>query len=133
MVKKSTWLINPLANSQVLPPLSPLPTNSIAKIFPVCQETSNISFPTFNLPFLLLHPIHLPLHHPPLHIPDHHQLQPVSSTGMEEDRFPLPFPAAQFFQRRDNFPVRVTREEPNVGNESQDAVARLFRDGLNTK
>ncbi|MBW0517614.1 hypothetical protein O181_057329 [Austropuccinia psidii MF-1] len=30
-------------------------------------------------------------------------------------------------QRRVNWPVRVTTEDPNVGNEGQDAVARIFR------
>ncbi|MBW0549845.1 hypothetical protein O181_089560 [Austropuccinia psidii MF-1] len=31
------------------------------------------------------------------------------------------------FQRRDRWPIRVTREDPNAASENQDAVARLFR------
>ncbi|MBW0540438.1 hypothetical protein O181_080153, partial [Austropuccinia psidii MF-1] len=56
------------------------------------------------------------------------QLQPVPSTSRRREEFsPLPFPAAQVFQRRDQWPIRVTREDPNMASDNQDAVARLFR------
>ncbi|MBW0593542.1 hypothetical protein O181_133257 [Austropuccinia psidii MF-1] len=56
------------------------------------------------------------------------QLQPEASSSRRRDGLsPLPFPAAQVFQRRDCWPIRVTREDPNAASENQDAVARLFR------
>ncbi|MBW0509338.1 hypothetical protein O181_049053 [Austropuccinia psidii MF-1] len=56
------------------------------------------------------------------------QLQPVASTSRRRDKIsPLPFPAAQVFQHRDQWPIRVTREDPNTASDNQDAVARLFR------
>ncbi|MBW0591527.1 hypothetical protein O181_131242 [Austropuccinia psidii MF-1] len=56
------------------------------------------------------------------------QLQPVASSSRRRDGFsPLPFPAAQVFQRRDCWPIRITREDPNVASENQEAVGRLFR------
>ncbi|MBW0470536.1 hypothetical protein O181_010251 [Austropuccinia psidii MF-1] len=56
------------------------------------------------------------------------QLQPVaSSSERREYQLPLPVPASQVFQQRENWPIRVTREDPNIANEGQDAVARLFR------
>ncbi|MBW0566198.1 hypothetical protein O181_105913 [Austropuccinia psidii MF-1] len=55
-------------------------------------------------------------------------LQPMASSSRRRDGFsPLPFPAAQVFQRRDCWPIRVTREDPNMASENKDAVARLFR------
>ncbi|MBW0587530.1 hypothetical protein O181_127245 [Austropuccinia psidii MF-1] len=55
-------------------------------------------------------------------------LQPVSSTSRRRDKLsPLPFPATQVFQHRDQWPIRVTREDPNMASDNQDAVARLFR------
>ncbi|MBW0535915.1 hypothetical protein O181_075630 [Austropuccinia psidii MF-1] len=52
----------------------------------------------------------------------------MASSSRRRDGFsPLPFPAAQLFQRRDCWPIRVTREDPNVVSENQDSVARLFR------
>ncbi|MBW0525192.1 hypothetical protein O181_064907 [Austropuccinia psidii MF-1] len=57
-----------------------------------------------------------------------HQLQPVASSSRRRDGLsPLPFPAAQVFQRRERWPIWVTREGPNAASENQDAVARLFR------
>ncbi|MBW0546215.1 hypothetical protein O181_085930 [Austropuccinia psidii MF-1] len=54
--------------------------------------------------------------------------QPMASSRRRRDGFsPLPFLAAQVFQRRDCWPIRVTREDPNTASENQDAVARLFR------
>ncbi|MBW0582755.1 hypothetical protein O181_122470 [Austropuccinia psidii MF-1] len=56
------------------------------------------------------------------------QLQPVArSSRRREGLSTLPFPAAQVFQERDCWPIRVTREDPNAASENQDAVARLFR------
>ncbi|MBW0512503.1 hypothetical protein O181_052218 [Austropuccinia psidii MF-1] len=55
------------------------------------------------------------------------QLKPVaSSRRIREDQLPLPFPAAQVFQR-EHCPVWVTREYPNMENEGKYSVARLFR------
>ncbi|MBW0469122.1 hypothetical protein O181_008837 [Austropuccinia psidii MF-1] len=56
------------------------------------------------------------------------QLQPViSSSRRREDQFPLPFPATQVFQKREFLPIWLTREDQNMPNEGQDALARLFR------
>ncbi|MBW0587304.1 hypothetical protein O181_127019 [Austropuccinia psidii MF-1] len=56
------------------------------------------------------------------------QLQPEASSSRRRDGLsPLLFPAAQVFQRRDCWPIQVTREDPNAASENQDAVARLFR------
>ncbi|MBW0505592.1 hypothetical protein O181_045307 [Austropuccinia psidii MF-1] len=56
------------------------------------------------------------------------QLQPVASTSRKrEELSPLLFPAAQVFQHRGQWPIRVTREDPNTASENQDGVARLFR------
>ncbi|MBW0482577.1 hypothetical protein O181_022292 [Austropuccinia psidii MF-1] len=56
------------------------------------------------------------------------QLQPVASSSRQgEEPFPFPFPAAQVFQKRESWPIQVTREDPNTVSENQDAVARLFR------
>ncbi|MBW0574333.1 hypothetical protein O181_114048, partial [Austropuccinia psidii MF-1] len=55
-------------------------------------------------------------------------LQPVASSSRRRDGLsPWPFPATQFFQRRERWPIRVTREDPNAASENQDDVARLFR------
>ncbi|MBW0499262.1 hypothetical protein O181_038977 [Austropuccinia psidii MF-1] len=56
------------------------------------------------------------------------QLQPVASTSGRRDKIsPLLFPVAQVFQHRDQWPMQVTREDPNMASDKQDAVARLFR------
>ncbi|MBW0532776.1 hypothetical protein O181_072491 [Austropuccinia psidii MF-1] len=56
------------------------------------------------------------------------QHQPVASTSRRrEELSPLPFPAAQVFQHQDQWPIQITREDPNMVSENQDAVARLFR------
>ncbi|MBW0566501.1 hypothetical protein O181_106216 [Austropuccinia psidii MF-1] len=55
------------------------------------------------------------------------QLQPMASSGRRRDGpSPFLFPAAQVFQRRDCWPIQVTREDPNAASENQEAVARLF-------
>ncbi|MBW0539543.1 hypothetical protein O181_079258 [Austropuccinia psidii MF-1] len=56
------------------------------------------------------------------------QPQPVASTcRRREELSPLPFPASQLFQRQDQWPIPVTREDPNTAIQNHDAVARLFR------
>ncbi|MBW0567273.1 hypothetical protein O181_106988 [Austropuccinia psidii MF-1] len=56
------------------------------------------------------------------------QLQPeASSSRRREELSPLPFPVTQVFQKRDHWPIQVTREDPNTASENQDSVARLFR------
>ncbi|MBW0484811.1 hypothetical protein O181_024526 [Austropuccinia psidii MF-1] len=55
-------------------------------------------------------------------------LQPMDSSRRRRDGFsPLPFSAAQVFQRRDHWPIQVTREDANAVSENQGAVARLSR------
>ncbi|MBW0506730.1 hypothetical protein O181_046445 [Austropuccinia psidii MF-1] len=55
-------------------------------------------------------------------------LQPVARARRRiEERSPFPFPAAQVFQRRGQWPVSVNQEDSNMVNEGQDSVARLFR------
>ncbi|MBW0503611.1 hypothetical protein O181_043326 [Austropuccinia psidii MF-1] len=55
------------------------------------------------------------------------QLQPeASSSRRREELSPLPFPAAQGFQKRDCWSIQVTREDPNTESENQDALARIF-------
>ncbi|MBW0531550.1 hypothetical protein O181_071265 [Austropuccinia psidii MF-1] len=56
------------------------------------------------------------------------QLQPVASTSRRgEELSPLLFPGTQVFQHRDQWPIRVTIEDPNTESDNLDAVARLFR------
>ncbi|MBW0526365.1 hypothetical protein O181_066080 [Austropuccinia psidii MF-1] len=56
------------------------------------------------------------------------QPQPVASTSRRrEELSPLPFPAAQVFQCQYQWPMQVTREDPNMASENQVAVASLFR------
>ncbi|MBW0463549.1 hypothetical protein O181_003264 [Austropuccinia psidii MF-1] len=55
------------------------------------------------------------------------KLQPVASTSRTgEELSPLPFTATQVLQCRDQWPIQVTREDPNMASENQDAVDRLF-------
>ncbi|MBW0490943.1 hypothetical protein O181_030658 [Austropuccinia psidii MF-1] len=56
------------------------------------------------------------------------QLKPVARSSRRREGFlPLPFPATQVFQQRECWPIQVTREDPNMANKGQDAVASLFR------
>ncbi|MBW0562282.1 hypothetical protein O181_101997 [Austropuccinia psidii MF-1] len=56
------------------------------------------------------------------------QLQPMAGSSRRRDGLsPLPFPATQVSQRRDRWPIQITRENPNTASENQEAVARLFR------
>ncbi|MBW0567857.1 hypothetical protein O181_107572 [Austropuccinia psidii MF-1] len=50
----------------------------------------------------------------------------ASSSRRRDGLSPLPFPAAQVFQRSDCWPIQVTREDPKAESENQGAVARLF-------
>ncbi|MBW0461467.1 hypothetical protein O181_001182 [Austropuccinia psidii MF-1] len=69
-----------------------------------------------------------PIAHPrPSPVLSSQKLKPVSRTNRRREvRLPLRFPDAQVFQIRECWPVRVSREDPNVGNEGQDDVARSF-------
>ncbi|MBW0567745.1 hypothetical protein O181_107460 [Austropuccinia psidii MF-1] len=51
----------------------------------------------------------------------------ASSSSRRDGMSPLPFPAAQVFQRRDHWPIGITREYPNAVSENQEAVVILFR------
>ncbi|MBW0480921.1 hypothetical protein O181_020636 [Austropuccinia psidii MF-1] len=52
-------------------------------------------------------------------------LQPVASSSRRRDCLsPFTFPAAQGFERRDHWPIQITREDPNAASESQEDVAR---------
>ncbi|MBW0557830.1 hypothetical protein O181_097545 [Austropuccinia psidii MF-1] len=96
---------------------------TLATIFPESPNSSHTR-PAFN-PAVRPSPIQQPRNSP---IVTSQQLQPVASTSRRrEELSPLPFPSAQVFQRRDCWPIQVTREDPNMVSENQDAVARLFR------
>ncbi|MBW0482467.1 hypothetical protein O181_022182 [Austropuccinia psidii MF-1] len=57
-----------------------------------------------------------------------HQSQPVACTSQRRDNWsPLPFPAAQVFQRLKCWAIKVTREDPTVVNGGQDAVTLWLR------
>ncbi|MBW0560002.1 hypothetical protein O181_099717 [Austropuccinia psidii MF-1] len=51
----------------------------------------------------------------------------ASSSRRRDELSPLLFPATQVFQRRDCWPIKITREDPNTASENKEAVARLFR------
>ncbi|MBW0572874.1 hypothetical protein O181_112589 [Austropuccinia psidii MF-1] len=51
----------------------------------------------------------------------------ASSSRRRDGLSPLPFPAAQVFQRRDCWPIRISREDPNAASGNQEAVDKLFR------
>ncbi|MBW0519660.1 hypothetical protein O181_059375 [Austropuccinia psidii MF-1] len=56
------------------------------------------------------------------------QLQHLfSNSRRREELSPLPFLAPQVFQHRDQWPIRVNREDPNTASDNQDSVASLFR------
>ncbi|MBW0539168.1 hypothetical protein O181_078883 [Austropuccinia psidii MF-1] len=61
-------------------------------------------------------------------MPSSQKLQPLTGTSKRrEDRFHLPLPASQVFQRGENWPFRATREDPKVVNEVQYVLARICR------
>ncbi|MBW0584759.1 hypothetical protein O181_124474 [Austropuccinia psidii MF-1] len=101
------------------PTLATIPTS----ITPASPHSSHTR-PAFN-PSLRPSPIQQPRNSP---IVTSQQLQPVANTSRRtEELSPFLFPAAQVFQRRDQWPIRVTREDPNMASDNQNAVARLFR------
>ncbi|MBW0485686.1 hypothetical protein O181_025401 [Austropuccinia psidii MF-1] len=56
------------------------------------------------------------------------KLQPVASSSRRREHLcPFLFPCPQVLQQREQWPIRVTREDPNMENEGQESVARLFR------
>ncbi|MBW0488531.1 hypothetical protein O181_028246 [Austropuccinia psidii MF-1] len=55
------------------------------------------------------------------------QLQVARESIIREYQSHLTFPATQVFQILEHWPVQVTIEDPNMADEGQDAVARLFR------
>ncbi|MBW0547332.1 hypothetical protein O181_087047 [Austropuccinia psidii MF-1] len=53
------------------------------------------------------------------------QLQHMASTSRRrEELSPFPFPAAKVFQHRDQWPIQVMREDPNMESDNQDSVTR---------
>ncbi|MBW0580609.1 hypothetical protein O181_120324 [Austropuccinia psidii MF-1] len=101
------------------PTLSTIPTS----ISPASPHSSHTR-PSLN-PAVRLSPIQQSRNSP---IVTSQQLQPVASTSRRrEELSPLTFPAAQVSQRRDQWPIQVTREDPNKAGDNQDSVARLFR------
>ncbi|MBW0551637.1 hypothetical protein O181_091352 [Austropuccinia psidii MF-1] len=103
------------------PTLAAIPTS-----LPPSSQSPSHSRPALNQSVSQL-PLQKPRNSP---ITTSQHLQPMASSSRRRDGFsPLPFPAAQVFQRRDYWPIRVTREDPNAASESQDTVAMLFRGG----
>ncbi|MBW0577085.1 hypothetical protein O181_116800, partial [Austropuccinia psidii MF-1] len=122
----------PLANtrfqSQIIPStprtFQPMLASIPTTLPPPSPTTSHTTRPALN-PAVRPSPVQQPRNSP---ITTSCQLQPVASSSRRRDGLsPLPFPAAQVFQRRERWPIWVTREDPNAASESQDAVARLFR------
>ncbi|MBW0482270.1 hypothetical protein O181_021985 [Austropuccinia psidii MF-1] len=55
-------------------------------------------------------------------------LQPFFSfSRRREERFPFPFPDTQVVQRREQWPVCVTQQYPNMVNEGKYSLAKLLR------
>ncbi|MBW0497658.1 hypothetical protein O181_037373 [Austropuccinia psidii MF-1] len=100
------------------PTLATIPTS-----IPPASSHSSHTRPTLN-PEVRPSPIQQSRNSP---IVNSQQLQPVASTSRREELSLFTFPAAQVFQHRDQWPIRVTREDPNTASDNQDAVARLFR------
>ncbi|MBW0463371.1 hypothetical protein O181_003086 [Austropuccinia psidii MF-1] len=100
------------------PTLATIPT----PILPASPNSSHTR-PALN-PSVRPSPIQQPRNSP---IVTSQQLQPVASTSRRREHSPLPFPASQVFQRRDLWPIQVTREDPNMESENQDSLARLSR------
>ncbi|MBW0531759.1 hypothetical protein O181_071474 [Austropuccinia psidii MF-1] len=92
-----------------LPPASPSPSHARAALNQAVRPS----------------PIQKPRNSP---ITTSQHLQPMASSSRRRHGFSLlPFPAAQVFQRRDHWTIRVTREDPKTASENQQAVARSFR------
>ncbi|MBW0485594.1 hypothetical protein O181_025309 [Austropuccinia psidii MF-1] len=100
------------------PILSTIPTS-----LPPASPSSSTTRPAL-APAVRPSPIPQPRNSP---IVTSQHLQPVASSGRRrEELSPFPFPSTQVLQQRENWPIQVTREEPNTENEGQDAVSRLF-------
>ncbi|MBW0523231.1 hypothetical protein O181_062946 [Austropuccinia psidii MF-1] len=134
MEKKFEFSINQVANPKVTPLLNDLLRSSIVKVFGFFPNIFIQGFLLFPLLVPGLHPFLLPPRPSPIPsarpspIPPFRNLQSVASTynhGIAE-RFPLPYKATQALQRRENWPIRATRKDPNVANEAQDSVAIIF-------
>ncbi|MBW0537082.1 hypothetical protein O181_076797 [Austropuccinia psidii MF-1] len=124
--QSSTSSLQPLANrlqSQVIPSTPRTFQPVLASIPPASPSPSHARSSLTKA--VRPSPIQKPRNSP---ITPSQQLQPIASSSRRRDGLsPLPFPAAQGFQRRDLWPIRITREDPNTASENQDAVARLFR------
>ncbi|MBW0518362.1 hypothetical protein O181_058077 [Austropuccinia psidii MF-1] len=111
----------PLANrfqSQVIPStprtFQPILVSIPTTIHPPSPSTSHAR-PAFNAE-VISSPVQQSRNSP---ITTSHQHQPVASSSRRKDGLsPLPFPAAQAFQRRECWPIRVTREDPNAASEN---------------
>ncbi|MBW0537533.1 hypothetical protein O181_077248 [Austropuccinia psidii MF-1] len=91
---------------------------------PHASPSSSTARPSL-IPEVRPSPIHQSINSP---IVTSQQLQPVASSSRgREELSPFPFPATQVFQTRDCCHLRVTREDPNMVSENQNAVARGFR------
>ncbi|MBW0587078.1 hypothetical protein O181_126793 [Austropuccinia psidii MF-1] len=101
---------------QKLPAHSCYNSSCFTTLFPhqACLESSSKTIP-----------------HPTIQKLTHSQLPTTptwaSTSRRREELFPMPFPASQVFQRRDQWPIQVTREDPKTESDNQDAMARLFR------
>ncbi|MBW0553288.1 hypothetical protein O181_093003 [Austropuccinia psidii MF-1] len=120
----------PLANrfqSQMIPsnPRTFQPVlASIPTTIPPSSPSTSHARPAFN-PVVRPSPSQQPRNSP---ITTSQQLQPVGSSSRRRDGLsPFAFPAAQVYQRRDRWPIQITREDPNAACEKKEAVARLFR------
>ncbi|MBW0559339.1 hypothetical protein O181_099054 [Austropuccinia psidii MF-1] len=123
----STQLLANRFQSQVIPStprtFQPILVSIPTTIPPPSPSTSHAT-PTLN-PEVRSSPVQQSRNSP---ITTSNQLQPVTSSSRRRDGLsPFPFPAAQVFQRREHWPIQVTREDPNAASENQEAVARLSR------
>ncbi|MBW0545397.1 hypothetical protein O181_085112 [Austropuccinia psidii MF-1] len=128
--QSSTSPSNPLAKrfqSHIIPS-TPRTFQSTLATIPASLPTSSPSSSTTRpalIPAVRPSPIHQSRNSP---IITSKQLQPVaSSSRRREELSSFLFPATQVFQKRDCWPIRVTREDPNMESKNQGAVARFFR------
>ncbi|MBW0568930.1 hypothetical protein O181_108645 [Austropuccinia psidii MF-1] len=105
--------------SQIIPS-TPRNFQSTLAAIPPASPYSSHTRPALN-PAVRPSPIQQPRNSP---IVTSQQLQPVTSTSRRREELS---PSAQVFQGRDCLPIQVTREDPNMASENQDALARLFR------
>ncbi|MBW0538745.1 hypothetical protein O181_078460 [Austropuccinia psidii MF-1] len=92
----------------------------ITQSSPSVPPTSSIPPPSPNQLLPVLPWIHQWGHPRKSPISTSKQLQPVASFSQRrEDQLPFLFPYAKVFHRRKNWPVWVTREDPNIVSEGQ--------------